>query len=191
MTQADDDIQLMLRVRDGDRDAFEELVGRYQRSAVSTAYRFLGDSAQAQDIAQEAFLRLFRARERYEPTASFSTFFYRILSNLCYSALRRRRPGVSLEQTRGDLGGSMRDALVDENAPAPEGRLEEQELKSAVREALEGLPENQRMALVLFRFQGLCYRDIAATMDTTEKAVKSLLARARAALRDKLARYVE
>jgi len=181
----------MLRVRDGDRDAFEALVGRHQRSAVSTAYRFLGDADLAQDIAQEAFLRLFRARERYEPTAGFSTFFYRILSNLCYSALRRRRPGASLERTRSDLEGSLRDAVVDENAPRPEGRLEQQEMKAAVRQALDTLPENQRMALVLFRFQSLPYRDIAATMHTTEKAVKSLLARARAALRDKLARYVE
>ena len=191
MTQADDDIQLMLKVRDGDREAFEKLVGRYQRPAVSTAYRFLGDADLAQDIAQEAFLRLFRARERYEPTAGFSTFFYRILTNLCYSALRRRRPVASLEQTRVDLESSPRDAVVDENAPRPEARLEKQELKAAVRQALDTLPENQRMALVLFRFQSLSYRDIAATMHTTEKAVKSLLARARASLKDKLANYVQ
>ena len=190
MARANDDVELMLRVRGGDREAFEALVHKYQGRAVSTAYRFLGDAALAQDAAQEAFLRLYRARERYEPKAAFATFFYRILTNQCYSMLRAKRTAVSLDAAASQDGSPLEASLPDEGAPPPDARMDRQERAEAVRRAVDALPENQRMALLLFRFQSLSYCEIAQALDTSEKAVKSLLARARSTLKEKLARYV-
>lgn len=185
----DEDVELMLRVRDGDRDAFETLVHRYQTTAHATAYRLLGDATQAQDIAQDAFLRLYRSRERYRPTAAFRTFFYRILVNLCYSAMRKARPTYSLDSPSRSGEHSLLDQVVDDQGVAPEDATEKRELRAAVRAAIESLPPNQRLALVLARFQGLSYAEVASAMKTSSKAVKSLLARARAALKARLSDY--
>ena len=189
LAKADDDVDLMLRVRGGDPDAFEALVRRYQKRAVSTAYRFLGDAALAQDAAQEAFLRLFRARERYQPKAGFATFFYRILANQCYSMLRAKRDVFSLDAAASEDGSPLEASLPDPASPAPDAHMDRQERAQTVRRAVDALPENQRMALLLFRFQSLSYREIADTLGTSEKAVKSLLARARSTLKETLARY--
>ncbi|MFH0965196.1 MAG: sigma-70 family RNA polymerase sigma factor [Planctomycetota bacterium] len=191
MHPQDEDVQLMLAVRDeDDRDAFEALVRKHQSFALLTAWRFLPNAASAQDIAQEAFLRLYRARKAYRPTAAFRTFFHRILVNLCYSALRRNRPAVSLETPRPAEEDTLAQSLPDTRSQAPDAFLETEELKTAVRRAVDSLPDNQRMAVILFRFQELSYAEIAAAMRTSEKAVKSLLARARAALKQKLTRYL-
>jgi RNA polymerase sigma-70 factor (ECF subfamily) len=169
------DEELMERAAEGDMDAFEEVVRRNQREALSTAFHFVGDPQTAEDIAQEAFLRLLRSVESYRATASFRTYLYRIVANLCIDHHRKRRPTPVAEP----------DAASVRRGPAEKAAAEERSAK--VRAAIRSLPARQRLALVLQHYQGLSYEEIAAAMDATPGAVDSLLVRARRHLRELLA----
>jgi len=171
-----DDAQLMTRLADGDRSALAELVRRHQRSALELAYRTTGDRTLAEDIAQDAFLRVWKSADRYTPTAQFSTWLYRIVVNLCLDVFKKRKPAA------GDLPDGS-----DLRAEDPTVILERGERALAVRRAVAALPERQRIAVVLQRFSGLSIRGIAEATGATESAVESLLVRAHAALRKSLA----
>jgi len=169
----------MLRVRAGDPKAFEHLVGRYQRTVLNTIFKFVGNRATAEDLSQDTFVRVYRARESYEPTAKFETWLYRIVFNVCLNARehRRRRRTLSLVQDeRLTSPGSERS---DPSALAPHQQMVQQEIREAVRQAIAGLPEQQRAALIMSRYQDMTHCDIAAALGITEEAVKSLLFRAR------------
>jgi len=166
------DEELMLAVAQGDQDAFNEVVLRHQRSAWNTAYRHLGDAAEAEDIAQEAFLRILQAAPRYRPTASFRTYLLRIVTRLCIDRWRKKGPVYT-------------DAVSPVAAPSsdPADELIAAERQTRVRMALATLPPQQRMAVILRHYEGLQYSEIATVMNTSAKAVERLLARGRAALR--------
>jgi RNA polymerase sigma-70 factor (ECF subfamily) len=168
----------MFAVRDGDMGSFEDIVLRNQKAAWQIAYRFLGDSVEAEDVAQDAFLKLLAAAPRYRPSASFRTFFYRIVSRLCIDRSRKMKP-VYLDQ--------VPDTASTE--PLPNAAIESAEREAAIRRALDALPPAQRMAVVLRYYEDMDYRAIADAMDTTEKAVERLLARARVALRVPLSKF--
>ena len=154
------DEELMVQIAAGRAGAFEALVRRHEERVLRIALRF-APQADAEDIGQDVFLSVFRAASRYTPRAQFTTWLYRIVVNACLSHRRRMQP-----------------------VPAP--RPEPSDTADRVREAVGQLPERQRLAVILHRFDGLPHREIAAALDTTESAIESLLARAYAALRNLL-----
>jgi len=170
------DEDLMLAARRGDRDAFARLVERHQSRVWALASRFLQDRTEAEDVAQQAFLRILEAAPRYEPSARFTTYLYGVVKRLCMDHAEKRRPRVT-----DDL-----EATASAPSPADAAALQEQE--DLVRRALARLPENQRMAVLLRHYEGLGYREIAGVLETTEKAVERLLARARDSLEGLLAK---
>ncbi|GAB4153910.1 MAG: sigma-70 family RNA polymerase sigma factor [Planctomycetaceae bacterium] len=191
---SDPDVQLMLRAKGGDDAAFEQLVMNYQKRLVGIFYHLVRDQEAAEDLAQEAFLRIYRAREGYRPTAKFSTWLFRIASNLASNKRRSwgRRKEVSLNlQDSGGLGVRPQEKLLaDKSALMPNRQLDKSEVQSVVQKALEELNERQRLALLLHKFEGMSYADIGESMDLTPAAVKSLLSRARENLKGILEPYV-
>jgi len=177
---APSDEVLMAAVAGGDLDAYGQLVTRHQHSAWNAAYRFLGNAADAEDIAQEAFLRILDSADRYRPTAAFRTYLYRVVSRLCFDFSRRRRL-----RRHGQL------ADVAEHKPLPEDDAVLGERAAAVVEAIDSLPPAQKMAVILRYYEGLRYREIATALDTTVKGAERLLARARTALASRLGHFLE
>src|SRR4051812_17227135 len=194
MALRDPDVRLMLRVRDADdAAAFGELVDHYRHRLVGILHHLLGNADEAEDLAQEVFLRVYRTRKRYHPSAKFSTWLFTIANNLALNALRsrHRKPTVPLPpQESGPLGPRPAEQLVADSGPQPGHRLVQQELAGVIREALNGLNERQRMAVVLNKYEDMNYAEIAEIMGLTTKAVKSLLSRARCGLRDALTAYL-
>lgn len=193
--QVDPDVRLMLQVKQGSAAAFEELVLRYQGRLLTVLEHLVNDREQAEDLAQEVFLRVFRARERYEPGARFSTWLFTIANNVALnsqrSKSRRREVGV-VERMGTDSTPIQLDQLaLAASGQMPARALDKAEAAEVVRLALESLNPRQRMALLLSKFEGMSYHDIAATMDMTVQATKSLLSRARENLRVILSPYVE
>jgi RNA polymerase sigma-70 factor (ECF subfamily) len=193
MALRDPDIRLMLRVRDDDASAFEELVERYQHRLVGVMHHLVGSADEAEDLAQEVFLRVYRARKKYRPRAKFSTWLFTIANNLALNSLRsrQRKPALPLNtRDSGPLGPRPAERLVEARTEQPVQSLQQQELAAIVRRALEGLNERQRMAVVLNKFEEMSYEEIAEVMNLTTKAVKSLLSRARSNLREALQGYI-
>jgi RNA polymerase sigma-70 factor (ECF subfamily) len=193
MALRDPDIRLMLRVRDDEGGAFEELVEHYQHRLVAVLHHLLGNLEEAEDLAQEVFLRVFRARKKYRPRAKFSTWLFTIANNLALNLLRsrQRKPVVPLDvHDSGPLGPRPAEQLVHDRAKQPVHRMQQQELAAIIRQALDGLNERQRMAVVLNKFEDMNYNEIAEIMNLTTKAVKSLLSRARTNLRIALKDYI-
>lgn len=189
----DPDIRLMLRVRDDDNAAFEELVELYQHRLVAVMNHLVGNAEEAEDLAQEVFLRVYRSRKKYRPRSKFSTWLFTIANNLALNALRsrKRKPMMSLPaQDSGPLGPRPAEQIIRDRSSGPMRRLERQELADLIRRALEGLNERQRMAVVLNKFEDMNYAEIADVMGLTTKAVKSLLSRARMNLRAALSGYI-
>ncbi len=190
----DPDVQLMLRVREGDEAAFARLVETYQDRLVGLLTHLNSDRDAAEDLAQEVFLRVYRARRGYVPTAKFSTWLFRIAQNLASNSRRGRgrRKEVAFAGSSDVTDSRPQEALVAEkSAFMPSRQVAKVELQMVVREALEELGERQKLAVLLHRFEGMSYADIAETMEMTPQAVKSLLSRARESLRAKLEGYVK
>jgi RNA polymerase sigma-70 factor (ECF subfamily) len=183
-----EDIRLMGLASAGDMAAFEQLVERHQRLVVGTVGRMLGTNSDAEDIAQQVFVRVWKNLKRYEPRAKFTTWLLKITRNLVFNELRRRsrHPAVPLQSETDE----EERPLKDENAVSPDTTLLEHELQEAVDAAIAQLPETQRMAVILRRYEELSYEEIAEALDQSVSAVKSLLFRARTELRENLKRYL-
>jgi RNA polymerase sigma-70 factor (ECF subfamily) len=175
----------MLRVRDGDTEAFAPLVQRYSARVFGFFCRRLGDRQDAEDLTQEVLLRLFRARQRYQPRARFSTWVFHITQNVARNALRFRQRHASVRLS-GGADESLLDVLPSGSADTPSRPLERAELAGVVRAAIAGLGERQRVALELHQFHDHTYAEVAAQLDMTPKAAKSLLYRTRNLLRLRL-----
>lgn len=191
----DPGVRWMLAWQAGDETAFDRLVEAYSPQVYALLTRFLGQRANREDLVQEVFLRVIRSRERYEPTARFSTWLFRVVYNLSVNETQRgaaREAGrIDLEGGDGERGAGGIDSLQDERAGLPSERLERADAVAAVREAIAGLPEHQRMALLLAKYEDMPYVEIAEVLGSSEKAVKSLIHRARETLRESLAGYLE
>jgi RNA polymerase sigma-70 factor (ECF subfamily) len=195
---ADADQELMQRFQEGDDSAFEVLVHKYQGLVLALVRRYLGSRyAGVDDVGQQVFVRIYRAKLTYEPRALVKTWIYSITVNACLNEIRtlksakHRRVG-SFTAVFGDTSDDERGpALTDPHSQAPETHLQEGEVAARVRAAVDRLPEQQRLALVLSRFHHCSYEDVAASMKTSVPAVKSLLTRARENLRKALADLVE
>jgi RNA polymerase sigma-70 factor (ECF subfamily) len=184
----------MLEVRAGDAQAFEELMLRYQNRLLSLLTHLVGQRDLAEDLTQEVFLRVYRARKRYVPGAKFSTWLFTIAGNVASNALRTkaRRREVSLAPRTTDTGPqSLEAAAVAASGQMPTRQLDKAELCDAVRQAITSLNDRQRMAVLLAKFEHFSYADIAEVMDMTPQAIKSLLSRARSNLRDAIQPYLE
>src|SRR5689334_16008624 len=183
----------MLRVRDDDPVAFGELVELYQHRLVTVMHHLVGSKEEAEDLAQEVFLRVYRVRKKYHPRAKFSTWLFTIANNLALNTLRsrQRKPSIPLNvRDSGPLGPRPAEQLVHDRANQPMQHMQQRELAGVVQKALEGLNERQRMAVVLNKFEDMNYAEIAEVMSLTTKAVKSLLSRARDNLREALKAYI-
>ena len=191
----DPDVRLMLEVRDGSATAFEELVVRYQARLVRVLEHLVGRRELAEDLAQEVFLRVYRSRQQYEPGAKFATWLFTIANNVASNALRdrSRHPEMTLAGSEsGSLGGRSMDRLVQASSSAmPTRQVDKAEIRDVIRMALESLNERQRLAVLLNKFEGMTYADIANTMELSTQAIKSLLSRARENLRQILEPYFE
>ncbi len=192
-TETDEDVRLMLAFQAGDESAFAKIVEHNQARVYGVVHRFCAGRGDVEDIVQEVFLRVFRSASRYTPTAKFSTWLYRIAANLSLSALRSAgKLKTTTLRIAGPSGESdQRDReLEDANAVAPDEAIQVAELAEQVREAVEQLPESQRIAIILSRYEDMPYEHIAEVMECSTMAVKSLLSRARTNLRRALARHL-
>jgi RNA polymerase sigma-70 factor (ECF subfamily) len=189
----DPDVRLMLRVRDDEPGAFQELVERYQHRLVGVMNHLVGNAEEGEDLAQEVFLRVYRARKKYRPRSKFSTWLFTIANNLALNCLRarQRKPVVPLKsRDSGPLGPRPQEQLAPDPGTGPMQKVQKRELSDVIRQALDTLNERQRMAVVLNKFEDMNYLEIAEVMGLTTKAVKSLLSRARMNLRAALSDYV-
>lgn len=187
------DEAIMACFQAGETDAFQIIFDRYSSHIINFAYRFLGSREEAEDIAQEVFLRIYRAKERYDPKRPFRPWIFSIAAHLISNQRRnsKRHPKEPLEGMLQDSDGSSpRREIEDRSSPKSEELLEKQQIAERVRNALENLPESQRQAVLLARFEEMSYEEIGETMDISLTAVKSLLFRARQNLKLSLASYV-
>jgi len=180
-----EDELLVRKCKGGDLDAFDELVRRYQSKVYTVAFRFMGNHADAGDLAQEAFIRVFQALASFRGDSSFATWIYRIASNVCRDELRKqqRQKKVSLDEMIAY--GGVSPLLVDGD-PSPQEQLERSELKDQVQRHLNELSGDHRLILVMRDIQGMPYDEIASALDCSVGTIKSRLSRARQALKRKI-----
>jgi RNA polymerase sigma-70 factor (ECF subfamily) len=193
-TLADPDVRLMLQVRDNDAHAFEELMLRYQNRVLSLLTHLVGERDLAEDLTQEVFLRVYRSRNRYVPSAKFSTWLFTIAGNVASNALRTkaRRREVHLAPLASESAPHALEAMaLAASGLMPTRQLDKAELCAAVQRAVGMLNDRQRMAVLLAKFEQFSYADIAQVMDLSPQAIKSLLSRARCNLREALQPYLD
>jgi len=188
----DPDAALMLRVKEGDKEAFTQLVDKYKQPVINLAFRTLHDLTEAEDLAQNVFVQAYKSAWRYEASAKFSTWLFTITRNLCLNEIRRRarHPAESLDQTHAESDEQPLHQVEDKGVASPPYQLLQGELEEKISEALAYLPENQRTALLLCRQEELSYEEIAEVLGCSLSATKSLIHRGRETLKLKLKPYL-
>ena len=183
------DFRLMEKISKGDMGAMEQLIEIHQSRVLGTVSKMLGSSGDAEDITQQIFLRVWNSAANYKASAKFTTWLFTITRNLVFNEMRRRKrhPTTTLEQE--ELENHFQP--TDFRTPTPDNSLLESELQEAIQAAIDSLPETQRMAVVLRRYEDLSYEEIGAVLDLSVSAVKSALFRARTELRERLRGYLE
>lgn len=186
------DVELMLKVKQGDREAFSALIQRHRKPLINFIYRFTTNPGISEDLAHEVLLKVFQSASKYEPRASFSTWLYRIATNLTLNYLRDHKPHLScsVSDDPGEEGGETQIELRDHRMLV-EDQLIEQERVTRIRQAIACLPQNQRLALVLTKYQDLSIRETSEILKCSETPVKSLIFRAYSTLREKLISVIE
>ncbi len=190
--EAVSDVDVMLRVKTGDESAFAYLVQKYRRPMVGFMYRLCHNPSTAEELAQEVFLRVYRSRTSYEPTAKFTTWLYRIATNLAVNHARdtrHERPENIVRLDEPDRGTGTTPDLPDDSLSAEEQILKRERL-AAIRSKVNALPERQRVAVIMHKYQQMDYREIAGVLKLSESATKSLLFRAYETLREQLREFV-
>lgn len=194
MAEHDSDTELMLQVKKGDRDAFRILVERYKGLVVNTIYRAIGDSWEAEDLAQRVFVKIFQAAPRWQPTAKFTTWMFTIVGNTIRNEYRRRSRHnlVSIEERSdfGDEGSGSSWGMEDESVVNPADQAVHRELHDQIQKAINRLPERQRLAVILCRYEGASYEELSKALKISVPAVKGLMHRARLALKDELKKFL-
>ncbi len=183
------DHALMERIGQGDHEAFRQLVERHQSAVIGTVTKMLGNSSDSEDVSQQVFLRIWRNAKRYRPDARFTTYLFTITRNLVFNETRRRTRKKEVSSDEREESSNLTVEAAPEHRP--DSALLQAELQQAVDEAIASLPEVQRMAVVLRRYDQLSYEEIASVLNLSVSAVKSLLFRARTALREALSGYLE
>ncbi len=186
------DAEVMLRVASGDDPAFDYLVEKYRRPMISFMYRMTHNQAVAEELAQEVFLRVYRSRQSYEASAKFTTWLYRIATNLAVNYARdtkHERPENTVNIDEPDMETGMTVDVPDTGLNAEQTILRRERLAS-IRKQVEALPERQRMAVLMHKYQNMDYKQIAAVLKLSESATKSLLFRAYETLRGTLKQFI-
>ena len=187
----DSDVQLMLAVQRGDRNAFDDLMRKYYARILNFAYRLIGNRQLAEDVTQDVFMKIYKSAARYQPRSKFQTWLYTIAKNTCLNEMRRYRGQiVSLDEPLYAEAGGLQKEVSDPDAD-PAAAYLQKETEKQVRAAINELPENQKMAVILKRYENFSYAEIADTLEVTDKAVKSLLSRAKVNLKNKLAGVID
>ena len=184
----------MLELQNGNAQAFDSIVVHYEHSVRLFILRYLRDKNRGEDLAQEAFIRVYKARNRYEPTAKFRTWLFTIVTRLCLNEIRgqKRQNQVFASQASTDEAQeNLMGNVPDESIETPQDKVEREELQDVLQDAIDSLPEKQRIAILLLRQHECSYQEIASQMEASPQAVKSLLNRARENLRLKLSSYRE
>jgi len=184
-----EDVRLMQAVAAGDMAAFEQLIERHQTLVVGTIARMLGSNSDVEDLAQQVFLRVWRSASRYVPRAKFTTWLLKITRNLVFNEMRRTKRQAHVPIQPEAQGEDL--PIKDESVQSPAESLLERELQQAIEAAIIELPETQRMALILRRYEGRSYEEIGEILELSVPAVKSVLFRARTELRGRLASYLK
>ena len=186
--EAEQDVLWMQRVAQGDMQAFEQLIETHQSRIIGTVAKMLGDDTDAEDIAQQVFIRVWKSASRYQPTAKFTTWLFKITRNLVFNELRRRKrhPAQPLEHEEAE----HHFQAADTSSMSPDASMLDTELQQAIQAAIDSLPEAQRMAIVLRRYEDMPYEEIGEVLDLSVPAVKSVLFRARTELKEKLRKYL-
>lgn len=183
----DPDARLMLRVKDGDDTAFDIILEKYQKPIINFVYHFINNRAEAEELAQDVFLRVYAARANYQPEAKFATWIYKIATNLCLKKLNQERISTRLRvNIDGEHISELRDAR-----PNIQEVLEAEEKEEVIAKAINGLPRNEKTAILLRKREALSYKEIADVIGCTEGAVKTYIHRAKLRLRERLSPYLE
>ncbi|MBK73653.1 MAG: RNA polymerase subunit sigma-24 [Verrucomicrobiales bacterium] len=185
-----EDLALMADVARGDENAFAKIVEKHQPAVLGTVAKMTNQSPDTEDIAQQVFIRLWKSAERYQPTAKFTTFLFTITRNLVFNATRKKsgKNESSFDALEENWGQSIEDKNSDSR---PDKSIEQNELRQEIDRAISSLPEKQRLAVILRRYEKMPYEEIASTLEISVPAVKSQLFRARTALRESLGRYLK
>lgn len=186
---SDPDNELMARIGSGEIAAFKPLVQKYQRMVMATIYRYTGSSQDVEDLTQDIFVKVFKAAKRYTPRAKFSTWLYKIVANHCFNYRRsQKRDAVvtSLDQSFSGEADAPSLQIAGPKENQPENQVRRREVEAALKRAIDELPDRQRMAIVLYRFEGLSYKEIAKVLGCSLSSVESLLFRAMTNLKEKL-----
>ena len=186
----EEDLALMADVARGDENAFAKIVEKHQPAVLGTVAKMTNQSPDTEDIAQQVFIRLWKSAERYQPTAKFTTFLFTITRNLVFNATRKKsgKNESSFDALEENWGQSIEDK---NSASRPDKSIEQNELRQEIDRAISSLPEKQRLAVILRRYEKMPYEEIASTLEISVPAVKSQLFRARTALRESLGRYLK
>ncbi|MDA7608413.1 sigma-70 family RNA polymerase sigma factor [Akkermansiaceae bacterium] len=180
----------MAKVARGDEDAFAKIVAKHQHAVLGTVAKMTNQSSDTEDIAQQVFIRLWKSAVRYQPTAKFTTFLFTITRNLVFNATRKK--SGKNEYSFDALEGKWRQSIEDKSSDSrPDKLIEQTELRQIIDQAISSLPEKQRLAVVLRRYEKMPYEEIAETLGISVPAVKSQLFRARTALRESLGKYLK
>jgi len=182
------DAQLMLRVRDGDETSFTLLLERHRAPVVHFLYRMVGNQAVSEELAQEVFFRVYKSRGSYEPTAKFTTWLFRIATHLALNSIRDRKKEKGQQSLDEELPDGRERQVADGNATVEQSMLNDVRIRE-VRSAIEALPEKQRAAVLMHKYEGLGYAQISKALECSESATKSLLFRAYETLRVRLAHF--
>ena len=186
---SDPDNELMKRIGSGDTAAFKPLVEKYQRMVMATVYRYTGCSRDVEDLAQDIFFKVFKAAKRYTPQAKFSTWLFKIVANHCFNYRRSQKRNAmvtSLDHSFSDEKDEPSLQLAGPKEEQPENQVQQKEVEAALKKAIDELPDRQRMAIILYRFEGLSYKEITKVLGCSLSSVESLLFRAMTNLKEKL-----
>ena len=187
----DTDIALMQRIQSGDTESFEILFARHHRKVLNIIYRYIGNASLSEDLVQEVFLRVYKIRKSYKPTAEFTTWLYEIVKNLCLNELKkksRKTYSLDADQENPNLNHAQ---YIQSPELSPAKLIEQAESVRVIKQVIARLPPNQRMAVVLNKYEALSYKEISKIMGLSTKAVKSLLLRARTNIKEMISPYLD
>jgi RNA polymerase sigma-70 factor (ECF subfamily) len=185
---SDPDNELMKKIGSGEVAAFKQLVEKYQRMVMATVYRYTGSRHEVEDLAQEIFFKIYKAAKRYTPQAKFSTWLYRVVANHCFNYRRNQKRDITVISLDHSFSGEDEPSLqlAETEEKQPENKVLQKEIEEALKKAINELPDRQRMAIILYRFEGLSYREITKVLGCSLSSVESLLFRAMTSLKEKL-----
>ncbi len=189
---SDPDVRLMLEFKDGNKASFEALMRTYFPRLLNFIYRFVGNRELAEDLTQEVFIKVYHNASGYKPQAKFQTWIYTIAKNICLNELRKHKnQTVSMDETFETQDDTLKRQFEDTKTPNVAQEMVAKEKIEVIKKAIESLPESQRMAVILRRYDNFSYEEIAKAMNTSVKAVKSLLSRSKENLKERLQNIIE